>query len=798
MSAIAEGRAVSVAPALTKVFGIAVLTVIGVGAAEIRMPAAAQQEVADAAAPLEEVTVTARRRAEAAQDVPIPVSVVSGQLIADVGSFNVNRVKELIPTVQLYSSNPRNTALNIRGLGTTYGLTNDGIDGGVGFYVDGVYYARPAAASLDFLDVERLEVLRGPQGTLFGKNTTAGALVVTTRKPSFTPEATFELGYGNEDFVQAKGSFSGPLGEKFAGRISFSSTQRDGNIYNVRTNEWVDTLDNQGVRAQLLFTPSDKIEVTAAIDYTAQDPNGYAQVLAGVAPTLRPAYRQFDAIVADLGYTPVSLNPYDRVTDTDTPWRSKNDLGGASVNVDVYLGKGKLTSTTAWRFWTWAPSSDRDFTALPVLSLSQATSKQNQWSQEVRWAGDFSSRLSGVFGLYAFGQAIESDPTQIEQAGSAQWRFSQSSLSPLWRTPGLLDGYGIATNVVTDNTSEALYGQIQWQVTDRFSLLPGVRLNYDKKSVDYDRTTYGGLQTTDPALLALKAQVYSPQAFQADVDDTNTSGQLTFQFKANQRVNAYATYATAFKPVGMNVGGLPTDAANNPILASAVVKPEDVRNLELGVKTVPTPRSTADFAIFDTEVKDYQTQVQNGDLGVNRGYLANADKVRVRGAEFDGNVSFGPHFSLRGALAYTDGKYVSFPDAPVPLEETGGAAAAKDISGQVLPGISKWGASLGTEVTAPLRAFGGGQLFGGLDLYHRSEFSSSPTPSQYLSVDGYSIVNARVGFRAAKWSAYLWARNLLDENYVEQLLVAGGNAGQYAAVLGDPRTYGVTVRYSFE
>ena len=150
-----------------------------------------------AAGPIEEVTVSARRREEAAQDVPIPVSVVSGQLITDVGAFNVNRIKELVPTVQLYSSNPRNTAVNIRGLGSTFGLTNDGIEGGVGFYVDGVYYARPRRATLDFIDVDRVEVLRGPQGTLFGKNTTAGAIVVTTRKPTFTPDATFELGYGN-------------------------------------------------------------------------------------------------------------------------------------------------------------------------------------------------------------------------------------------------------------------------------------------------------------------------------------------------------------------------------------------------------------------------------------------------------------------------------------------------------------------------------------------------------------------------------------------------------------------------
>ena len=797
MSSIVKGTAASKAPIFRKVLSVAALTAVGVGAAQLQASAAAQDDSSTAGA-IEEVTVSARRRVEPAQDVPIPVSVVSGQLITDVGAFNVNRIKELVPTVQLYSSNPRNTAVNIRGLGSTFGLTNDGIEGGVGFYVDGVYYARPAAQALDFIDVDRVEVLRGPQGTLFGKNTTAGAIVVTSRKPSFTSDASFELGYGNEDFIQAKGSFSGPLGEKLAGRVSFSSTQRGGNVYNVRTNEWINTLDNQGVRAQLLFTPSDKIDVTASLDYTQQDPDCCAQVLAGVVPTLRARYRQFDAIIADLGYKPVSLNPYDRITDTDTPWKAKNDLGGASVNVDVDLGKGKLTSTTAWRYWTWAPSSDRDFIGLPVTTLSQATSKQDQWSQEVRWSGEFGSRLSGTFGLFALGQKIQGDPVQIEQAGSAQWRFAQSSTSPLWRTPGLFDGYGIATHVVTDNTSEALFGQIEWRVTDRFSVEPGLRLNYDKKSVDFNRVTYGGLQTTDPALLALKASVYAPQAFKADVDDTNTTGNLTFQFRASQKVNAYATYATAFKPVGMNVGGLPTDANNNPILASAVVKPENVHNLELGLKTSPTARSTANFAIFDTEVEDYQTQVQNGQLGVNRGYLANANKVRVQGAELDGNVAIGTHFLLRGAFAYTDGKYVSFPDAPVPIEATGGSATSVDISGQPLPGISKWAATVGPEITFPLHAFGGGQIFGGLDYYHRSEFSSSPTPSKYLWIDGYSIVNARVGFRATKWSGFLWARNLTDTDYIEQLLVAGGNAGQYAAVLGDPKTYGVTVRYSFE
>ncbi len=332
----------------------------------------------------EQVTVTSRRVEEEAQAVPIPVSVLSG---AKTGAFNVNRLKELIPTVQFYSSNPRNSAINIRGLGSPFGLNNDGIEPGVGFYVDGVFFARPAAATLDFLDLERIEVLRGRQGTLFGKNTTAGAINVATRRPSLTPETNFELSYGNLGFLQAKGSISGPLGKKLAGRLSFSGTQRDGMLYNVKTHDDVNDLNNQGIRGQLMFIPTDKLLIMAAVDYTHQRPEGYAQVVAGVAPTVRTANRQYPQIAADLGYTPPSFNAFDRLIDTDTPWRSDQDLGGASLTIDWNRGPGQLTSITAWRYWDWKPSNDRDFIGIPVTTASAAPSKQKQWTQEVRYAG---------------------------------------------------------------------------------------------------------------------------------------------------------------------------------------------------------------------------------------------------------------------------------------------------------------------------------------------------------------------------------------------------------------------------
>lgn len=754
---------------------------------------------------LSEVVVTSRRRIEKAQDIPIAVSVITGKQAVQTGAFNVNRIKELVPSVQLYSSNPRNTGINIRGIGSPFGLTNDGIDPGVGFYVDGVYYARPAATTLDFIDVERIEVLRGPQGTLFGKNTTSGAFNITSRKPSFNSGADFEVSYGNYAYLQAKASVTGALGKKVAGRLSFSGTQRDGIIDNVRTGKPTNTLNNQGIRGQLLFTPTENTNITLAGDITTQHNDGYAQVVAGVAPTNRVPQRQFNAIIADLNYQLPSLNAFDRKIDHDTPWRSNQDLGGASLNVDTKIGNGTLTSTTAWRFWTWDPSNDRDFTGLQVLAKSQNPSRQTQFTQEIRYAGQITSKISGVAGVFYIDQTSKTKGT--EESGNAQWRFSQDSFTPantaLWKTPGLFEGYGIKTDAQIHSTSAAVFGQLDWAITDKLHVLPGLRYNYDKKDADYDRKTYGGLQTTDPALIALKKKVYTDQNFSSDNDDTDFSGNITVSYKASDKINAYGTFAKSYKPIGVNVAGLPTPAAGQTLGDLATVKPEDVTHYEVGVKTSPVANSILNLTYFNTDIKDYQTNVQAAELGVNRGYLANADEVRVQGVELDFSFILTKHFSLSGAATYSDGEYVKFTNAPLPLEETGTTVggvqvAYKDVSGTDLPGVSKWAGSLSGEYTKNGKFFANaGKFFIAIDGYARSEFSSSPSASKYLVVPGYAIFNGRLGFRASEGlSVHFWGRNLLNKDYYEQLLPAGGNTGQYAGVLGDQRTYGITLRYA--
>ncbi|HEX2630209.1 MAG TPA: TonB-dependent receptor [Chitinophagaceae bacterium] len=753
------------------------------------------------------IVVTSRRRKEVLQDVPIPISVISAAQVEDAGAFNVNRVKEFVPSLQLYTSNPRNTGINIRGLGSPFGLTNDGLDPGVGFYVDGIYFARPAAATFDFIDVERIEVLRGPQGTLFGKNTTSGAISITTRKPSFKPGANFEVSFGNYGYIQAKSSITGPLSKKFAARLSFSGTQRDGLVYNTRTGKSTNDINNLGYRGQLLYKPSDNTTIILSADNSRQRPDGYAQVVAGVVETKRPAYRQFNAIITDLGYTLPSKNAFDRLIDHDTPWQSNTDLGGVSLTLDTKIGPGVLTSSTAWRYWDWDPSNDRDFTGLQALAKSQNPAKHRNWSQEVRYAGQVSSRVSGVVGVFFIDQEVKINGT--EESGSAQWRFSQSSTSNLWKTPGLFEGYGIYTKASIKSQSAAAFANVDWEVAKGFHVLPGIRFNYDKKDVNYDRVAKGGLDTATyngstadkTTLQGFKNGVYTSQAYVADADETNVTYQLTLAYRVNKYINTFATYSTSFKPVGVNVAGLPT-VNGQAALNLAIIKPEDVKHYEIGVKTNPTDNFIFNITYHNTNIENYQTNVQSPELGVNRGYIANAEEVSVKGVEVDASYKVNSHFSFSGALAYTDAKYVKFTNAPLPLEETGltengQQKAFKDVSGGDLPGISKWAGSFGGEFTTPAVLFGkSSKFFIAADGFYRSSFSSSPSPSAYLNIDGYTLLNGRFGFRSTNGlSIFVWGRNLFNKDYYEQLLPAGGNAGQYAGVLGDQRTYGITLRY---
>ncbi|MES2339021.1 MAG: TonB-dependent receptor [Pseudomonadota bacterium] len=783
-----------------------------------------------------EIIVTARRRSETAQAVPLAISVIRSDSIEATGNFNVVKLQQLAPTLQVYVTNPRNTSVNIRGLGVPFGLTSDGFEQGVGIYVDDVYNSRVAAATFDFLDVGQVEVLRGPQGTLYGKNTTAGAINITTNQPTFDFEGGAELTVGNLNLKQAKGFISGPLSDRLAARLAVATTSRRGVYFNTTTNRFINEQDNLGIRGQLLFKLTDDVRATLSGDYSQQNPECCGTVFVRVGRTQRPLNRQYDALIAAINaatpgrnYAVPSRNPYDRLSDLDSPLNAGNDIGGASLKVNWDLGRGSFTSVTAWRFWDWRPENDRDFTGLSVVSASNNPSQQNQYSQEFRYnhSGD---RIDFVIGAFGFKQRI--DTQGLERQGSDATRFSLApSTDPnnVYNRPEVLSGLTANNTQYLKSTSAALFGQVSWKITDALTIQPGARINYDKKTGFYQRVVTTGAGTViascapsatsgNPVLTA-QCGVYQPQRTEPSVSDWNFSYDLNVNYKFARDVLGYATYAKSFKTVGINQNGLPLDTNNQPVLSASTVRPESVDHYEIGLKTqFWDRRATFNLSAFRTSIKDFQATVNGGQFGTVRGYLANAERVRSQGVEADIKLRTSDRFTAYANAAYTDAKYVHFTSAPCPPELSGGtfqSATATpdysqpgvpgalsprqcDISGAALPGVSKWAFSYGAEANLPVTLLAKeGQIYAGIDGNYRSHWNSNASPSIYTNVEGYALTNLRAGFRGQGFDAFVWVRNAFDVDYIETLQVAPGNTGLIAGQPGDPQTWGGTLKFKF-
>ena len=790
----------------------------------------AAEEAASADDSLEKIIVTARRREENVQEVPLAISVVGIETLDAQGTYNLSKLTQLQPTLQFYSQNPRNTFINIRGIGAPFGLTNDGFEQGVGIYIDDVYYNRIASATLDFVDVEQIETLRGPQGTLYGKNTTSGAINITTRAPTFDFEGKAEVSAGNLDFKQAKASVSGPLTESIAGRLSVAATERRGTLYNTASREWVQSQDNLGVRGSLLWRPTDDFDLTFSGDYNEQNPNCCLFTYGSYGPTQRAANRQYPALVSYFpGYAVPSTNAFDRVTDQDAPIAAYNEHGGASVRALWDISDANtFTSISAWRYWDWGPGNDRDYTGLPVYLKVNNPTRQDQWTQEFRFNHQ-NDNFDYVVGLFAFHQEIKT--SGIQQTGPAASKWLLNPTSALSNNPAVMDDVTALNDIRLNNTSLAAFAKVNFEVTDRFTVSPGVRINWDEKQGLYNSIVTGTASDgtrqvvsavpgspyySDPWTAAQRG-VQASQYFEPEFSADNLSYDLNLAYALADDVNVYATYARAFKTGGINLNGVPADNSGAPILAASTIKPEKVDHFETGIKTqFWDQRATVNISGFWTEIKDFQANVSNGQFGTVRGYLANADEVRSRGIEADFSVRPIDRISAYVSAAYTDAEYTRFIDAPCPPELSGGTTVAAgqqpgapgvpgalspancDVSGSVLPGVSKWAGSWGVETNFPVSVLAQAEVYFGYDASYRSRWSSNASPSIYTWVEGYALHNFRAGVRTDRFEAFAWVRNAFDKDYIDLLLAGtGGNTGLIAAQVGDPRTYGFSLRASF-
>jgi iron complex outermembrane recepter protein len=756
----------------------------------------------DGASPGEPIIVTARQRPENAQSVPAALSVIGGAWLDRSYTFNTQLLSVLVPALNYSSANPRNTAFTIRGLGSSVvavSQANDGLEPGVGFYVDGVYHARPATAAFDFTDIERIEVLRGPQGTLFGKNTTAGAIHVISRAPSFTAGATEELSYGNRNFVQAKASATGALiGDTLAYRLSGLITRRDGVLRNVRTGRDQNTLGTQAVRGQLLFQPSSDLRIRLIADFSNFEAECCTQVYLRVGTSLRAASRQYSALAAAAGYTPPSLNAYDRLTDIDVALGVNTSEGGVSGTADWNLGPVTLTSISAWRFWNWDAANDRDYTGLPIQLEQHIPSRQDQFSQEVRLATNGDRPLSGVAGLYYFHQTIKGRPISIYGPYGAPWLIGRTTGANATPVPAnLLDGYGQDGATRYSVNSYAAFAEANWRIFPRLTLTGGLRYTWEERAGQYATTVSGGPPITSTALRNARLSVLRPQDYAARDSDGSLSGRANLAWQVTDAILGYASYARGFKSGGINMSGLPLDANNQPVLSTAVIRPERNETWEAGIKSqFWDNRLTFNLAVYESKVRNFQaTVVDSSQTVALRGYLSNIPEVRVRGVELDAALRL-EGLTLTAALAYGDGRYSNYPAGPCPLEVQSAATTACNLTGRPLAGLPRWSESLGADYVL---AAGSGAFVLHADSNWRSSYFGDPTLSQYTLIEGYNLTNASLGYRRQDergkgWEVAVFARNLLGANYIQNLTIQAGNSGLILGTPSDPPTVGITFR----
>lgn len=746
-----------------------------------------------------EIIVSARRRDESAQDVPIALSVIGAATLEATGNYSLTQIQQIVPSLQVFSFNPRNTNINIRGLGSNVALTNDGLENGVGFYVDNVYYGRPGQSQFDLVDLQQIEVLRGPQGTLFGKNTTSGAINITSKKPSFDPEFSGEASVGDYGYYQLRASASGGLiDDLLAIRLSGSVTERRGFLYNVTQNERAQDYSNWSVRGQLLLTPGTDLELRIIGDFSRQKQNHVLNIFAGYFGTYDNGAvipNNFAQRAARFpGYAFPAIDPFARRGEADGHYQSNMDGYGVSGQVDWDLGAAKLTSITAYRWWDWNPANDADSTSLPIITKAQQANHQRQFSQEIRLASDTGGAVDYVVGAYYFWQIINGKGATAYGPAAALWNIPTV---PTAVGNAALNGFEANSTSDPRTRSYALFGQADWKVSDALTLTGGLRYTHEKKDGSFNQYHVAGvdLSTLAPAVataaLAIRNQFNPVTSYTTGFSDNSLSGLVTLSWKFSDDALTYATYSRGNKSGGLNLTNLP--AGIDPD-----VEPEKVDSYELGIKSQWLDKAvTLNLSGFWTEIRDYQTaiteQVPNT---VNvRQYIANIPGVRSRGVEADLTASPTERISFYASAAYADTTYSDYPNAPQAPERLN-LGAIQDLTGYQLPGVPKFTYTLGGDVSAPLGNLGGREiaLYGHADYSHRSSFNTSSSDSRYADVPAYGIANARIGIRTDDgfFDLSIWARNLFDKDYFQTLSAA--NTGIVTALIGEPRTIGATLR----
>ncbi|HEX4269741.1 MAG TPA: TonB-dependent receptor [Rhizomicrobium sp.] len=720
----------------------------------------------------ESVIVTARHAQEREQDVPISMSVVTAATLEDTGGYTLADIQHIIPGLVSYNSNPRNSSVGIRGLGVT--SAQDGLDTSVGVYVDGVYLGRPGMALEDLIDVDQVEVLRGPQGTLYGRNSSAGAINITTKAPSFDPSITGEISGGSYSYNQERITATGPLIDSvLAFRLTAFNTYRDGYTANYKTGGRDNGLDRSGLRGQLLYTPLSNLSVRVIGEYSVEDDSSNTSVVTQILPdAIGTATARTKTALALTGWTPIASNS----TGINAIQDMKTRQGGGSVEADYDLGWGDLTSITAYRQWEFYPLQDSDNTPLDILQVNVAKTRDVQATQEFRLAskpGDFSWQT----GVFLFHQNLR-DHYILNQYGYDAGAFLTNYAklaNPAAAAVTVAPGSQYLDDVRSRTDSVAAFGQFNWQIVSGLTLTGGVRFTQDWR----DGTAVSSVNGTIPTSLtpAVNANLR--------IDGNNVSGLASLAYKLADDSLLYATYSNGYKAAGLNL-----DAA---VPASGqVLQPEQTDNYEIGIKQGLLNDSLFVKAdLYWTELSGLQANYYPPDG--SKSYLTNAGNVRSRGAEVEANWTVDDHLTLGVNGAYNEAVYTSYPNAPCPV----GVSGVCNLTGKPVYEAPRWVTNLngtyGFDYDAQTRPYISAQYS------FTSRYNGTIDDSPYTQIPAYGLVNLRVGASlvGGKYDVAVWANNLLDQTYYTSTALAsipGASSFGIAAQPGAPRLIGATFR----
>lgn len=823
----------------------------------VTLPALGQQ----AAEPQESRTidtiiVTAQKREQSLQDVPIVVTAVSEQLLKDTGVKDIKDLTILTPGLLVTStSNESITTARIRGIGTVG--DNAGLESSVGVVIDGVYRPRNGVGFGDLGELERIEVLKGPQGTLFGKNTSAGVINVVTKRPSFDFGADVELTAGDYGAMEGAASITGPFSESVAGRLYVASRERDGFLDVVRgpgprtEDEDVDRKFTTA-RGQLLIKPSDSLDIRLTADYTDRDENCCAAPQVVLSPNAG-AITVLTAIGGPNSFRNPA-DPFDRVAYSNRSTKQEVTDKGVSMELNWDLAGGAtVTSITAWRNWETINGQDADFTTADILYRNPDGNFGNEFkqlSQELRLAGE-SDKLSWLVGLFYANEDLDSRD-QLILGNDFQRYFiglTGGPTSPLLGLPaGAYPGGGATRDLYEQESKNwALFTNNSIHFTDALELTLGLRYTDESKDLDsHYMNEHGGAGCAalrSPAFQALQRialglagtpqqqasiqqlygigcsvtyadPIYNDVRTSQSLDEEEWSGTAKVSYRFTEDVMSYLSYAKGYKAGGFNlyrernglfflpVGGitLPNGVHLDGPSVDADTKfgKETVDSYELGVKTEWAGNSLlVNGAVFYQDYTDFQLNTFTGLQFI----VTSLPQVVSQGVDVD-FVWFTPlkQLSFQGGVTY----------AETTIEDFGGPANLAffrpERKDDTLSFAPKWSSSLSATYEQPI----GSSLLmrANIGARYTSEYNTGSNLDPRKMQDAMTLVNARLGFGAAdeKWMVELWALNVTDEEYYQVLFDATLQGSSTApnrsestlnGFLGAPRTYGVTARFKF-